>query len=373
MIMGWFKITLWKRILGALILGLIVGLVWGDGANSIRWMGDIFVRAIRMLVVPLIFTTLVAGVVSMGDARRLGSIGLKAFVLYLGTTALAITIGLIFGTIMQPGVGVELSAAEPHTLSSTVSLGERLINMIPINPIAALAEGNILAVIIFSILIGVGIIMVGDEAKVLRDAFNAGAEVMLKLTFIVMELAPFGVFALIAWVAGTQGAETLLKVITLAAAVYLACIAHIVIVQFGLVKFLARLPILPFVRGAVDPQLLAYSTSSSAATLPATMAAAEENMGIGVPVRSSVLPLGATVNMDGTALYVGIVALFSAQAFGVDLAFSDYLIIGLTTDPGLYWYGIRTLCVALPARGRADLDWNFGRTDRDYRRFHPAI
>ena len=155
MIMGWFKITLWKRILGALILGLIVGLLWGDGAHSIRWMGDIFVRAIRMLVVPLIFTTLVAGVVSMGDARRLGSIGLKAFVLYLGTTALAITIGLIFGTIMQPGVGVELSAAEPHTLSSAVSLGERLINMIPINPIAALAEGNILAVIIFSILIGV--------------------------------------------------------------------------------------------------------------------------------------------------------------------------------------------------------------------------
>lgn len=331
MIMGWFKITLWKRILGALILGLIVGFVWGEGANSIRWMGDIFVRAIRMLVVPLIFTTLVAGVVSMGDARRLGSIGLKAFALYLGTTALAITIGLVFGVIMQPGLGVDLSAAEATTLSSADTLAQRLINMIPINPIAALAEGNILAVIIFSILIGIGIIMVGDEAKVLKDAFNAGSEVMLKLTFIVMELAPFGVFALIAWVAGTQGAETLLKVITLAAAVYLACFAHIIIVQFGMVKFLARMPLLPFVRGAVDPQLLAYSTSSSAATLPATMAAAEENMGIGVPVRSSVLPLGATVNMDGTALYVGIVALFSAQAFGVELVLSDYFIIGLTT------------------------------------------
>ena len=331
MIMGWFKMTLWKRILGALILGLIVGLIWGEGANSIRWMGDIFVRAIRMLVVPLIFTTLVAGVVSMGDARRLGSIGLKAFTLYLGTTALAITIGLICGVLMQPGLGVDLSAAEAQTLSSAESLAQRLINMIPINPIAALAEGNILAVIIFSILIGVGIIMVGDEAKVLRDAFNAGSEVMLKLTFIVMELAPFGVFALIAWVAGTQGAETLLKVVTLAAAVYLACFAHIIIVQFGMVKFLARMPLLPFVRGAVDPQLLAYSTSSSAATLPATMAAAEENLGIGVPVRSSVLPLGATVNMDGTALYVGIVALFSAQAFGVDLALSDYFVIGLTT------------------------------------------
>jgi Na+/H+-dicarboxylate symporter len=331
MIKAWFKITLWKRILGALILGLIVGLIWGEGANSIRWMGDIFVRSIRMLVVPLIFTTLVAGVVAMGDARRLGSIGLKAFALYLGTTALAITIGLIFGTIMQPGVGVDLSGAEAQTLSTTTTLAERLISMIPINPIAALAEGNILAVIVFAILIGIGIIMVGDEAKVLKDLFNAGSEVMLKLTFVVMELAPFGVFALIAWVAGTQGATTLLKVVTLAVAVYLACIVHIVVVQFGMVKFFARMPVLPFARGAVDPQLLAYSTSSSAATLPATMAAAEENLGIGVPVRSSVLPLGATVNMDGTALYVGIVALFSAQAFGVPLELSDYLIIGLTT------------------------------------------
>ena len=327
----WFRITLWKRILGALVLGLIAGLIWGEGANSIRWIGDIFVRSIRMLVVPLIFTTLVAGVVAMGDARRLGSIGLKAFVLYLGTTAAAITIGLIFGAVMQPGVGVDLSGAEAQTLSTTTTLAERLMNMIPINPIAALAEGNILAVIIFAILIGVGIIMVGDEAKVLKDVFNAGAEVMLKLTFIVMELAPFGVFALIAWVAGTQGATTLLKVITLALAVYLACITHIVFVQFGMVKLLARMRVLPFARGAVDPQLLAYSTSSSAATLPATMAAAEENLGIGVPVRSSVLPLGATVNMDGTALYVGIVALFSAQAFGVPLDMSDYLIIGLTT------------------------------------------
>lgn len=331
MIKAWFKITLWKRILAALVLGLIVGLIWGEGTNSIRWIGDLFVRSIRMLVVPLIFTTLVAGVVAMGDAKRLGSIGIKAFVLYLTTTAAAITIGLAFGLLLQPGVGVDLSSADSKVLTQSISLTERLLGMIPVNPIAALAEGNILAVILFAILIGIGIIMVGEPAKVLRDVFNAGSEVMLKLTFIIMELAPFGVFALIAWVAGTQGAATLLQVLSLAIAVYLACFVHIILVQFGMVKFLARLPVLPFMRGAVDPQLLAYSTSSSAATLPATMAAAEENLGIGVPIRSSVLPLGATVNMDGTALYVGIVALFAAQAFNIDLVFSDYLIIGLTT------------------------------------------
>ena len=331
MIQAWFEITLWKRILAALILGLIVGLIWGEGADSIRWIGDLFVRAIRMLVVPLIFVTLVAGVVSMGNVQKLGSIGIKAFALYLGTTALAITIGLTIGTVMQPGLGVDLSGAVSTELAPQISLTERLLSMIPTNPVAALAEGDILAVIVFAILFGVGIVLVGEPARVLKDGFDAASEVMLRLTFVVMELAPFGVFALIAWVAGTQGAGTLLQVITLGIAVYVACFVHIVIVQFGIVKFLARLPILPFARGAVDPQLLAYSTSSSAATLPATMAAAEENLGIDVSVRSSVLPLGATVNMDGTALYVGIVALFSAQAFGVDLSFGDYLIIGLTT------------------------------------------
>ncbi|MEL6951281.1 MAG: dicarboxylate/amino acid:cation symporter [Pseudomonadota bacterium] len=327
----WFSIALWKRILFALALGVVVGAFWGEGASSISWIGDIFLRSIRMLVVPLILTTLVSGVVAMGKPSRLGSIGSKALALYLTTTALAITIGLAFGTLIAPGEGVVLAEASAQTLGEAVSLRDRLYGMIPTNPFAALAEGNVLAVIVFAILIGVGILLVGEKAKVLRDTFDAGAEVMLKLTFVVMELAPFGVFALIANVAGSQGAIALLQVVKLALAVYGACIVHIVVVQYGMVALVARLAPLPFIRGVVDPQLLAYSTSSSAATLPATMAAAEENLGVGKSVKSSVLPLGATVNMDGTALYVGIVSLFAAQAFGVPLEFSDYLAIGLTT------------------------------------------
>ena len=327
----WFDIAIWKRILVALVLGIVAGLALGESASTIRWMGDVFLRAIRMLVVPLIFTTLVAGVVAMGKPSRLGSIGLKAFVLYLTTTALAISIGLVFGTLLSPGAGVDLTGAEARELGSAIGLQERLYRMIPTNPVAALAEGDVLAVIVFSILVGVGILLAGDKAAVLREGFEGAAEVMLKLTFLVMELAPFGVFALIAHVAGSEGVITLLQVIKLAVAVYAACLIHIVVVQFGMVAALARLRPMPFIRGVVDPQLLAYSTSSSAATLPATMAAAEENLGIGQAVKSSVLPLGATVNMDGTALYVGIVSLFAAQAFGVPLAFSDYLVIGLTT------------------------------------------
>jgi Na+/H+-dicarboxylate symporter len=331
MLKTWFEIKLWKRIFAALVAGIIVGLIWGDGAESIRWIGDVFVRLIRMLVVPLIFTTLVAGVVSMGDPKRLGSIGARAFVLYLLTTAAAIVVGLVMGSILQPGVGVDLSGAEARTLGPAMTVVERLYAVIPTNPIAALAEGNILAIIIFSILIGTGIVLCGDKTKILGDAFNAAAEVMLKITFLIMELAPFGVFALIAWVAGTQGVATLANILVLAVAVYVGCFTHMILVYGGIIRFIVRLPLMPFIRGAVDPQLVAYSTSSSAATLPVTMAASEENHGVGVPVSSSVIPLGATVNMDGTALYVGIVALFAAQAFGIPLTMSDYLIIGLTT------------------------------------------
>lgn len=331
MLKTWFEIKLWKRIFAALVAGIIVGLIWGDGAESIRWIGDVFVRLIRMLVVPLIFTTLVAGVVAMGDPKRLGSIGARAFVLYLLTTSAAIVVGLVMGSILQPGVGVDLSGAEARTLGPAMTVAERLYAVIPTNPIAALAEGNILAIIIFSILIGTGIVLCGDKAKILGDAFNAAAEVMLKITFLIMELAPFGVFALIAWVAGTQGVATLANILVLAVAVYVGCFTHMILVHGGIIRFIVRLPLMPFIRGAVDPQLVAYSTSSSAATLPVTMAASEENHGVGVPVSSSVIPLGATVNMDGTALYVGIVALFAAQAFGIPLTMSDYLIIGLTT------------------------------------------
>jgi|TARA_B110000438_G_scaffold301729_1_gene357376 Na+/H+-dicarboxylate symporter len=331
MLKTWFEIKLWKRIFAALLAGIIVGLIWGDGAESIRWIGDVFVRLIRMLVVPLIFTTLVAGVVAMGDPKRLGSIGARAFVLYLLTTSAAIVVGLVMGSILQPGVGVDLSGAEARTLGPAMTVAERLYAVIPTNPIAALAEGNILAIIIFSILIGTGIVLCGDKAKILGDAFNAAAEVMLKITFLIMELAPFGVFALIAWVAGTQGVATLANILVLAVAVYIGCFTHMILVHGGIIRFIVRLPLMPFIRGAVDPQLVAYSTSSSAATLPVTMAASEENHGVGVPVSSSVIPLGATVNMDGTALYVGIVALFAAQAFGIPLTMSDYLIIGLTT------------------------------------------
>ncbi|MEX0902247.1 MAG: dicarboxylate/amino acid:cation symporter [Pseudohongiellaceae bacterium] len=328
----WFSTPLWKRILAALVLGAVVGFLWGDGAASIRWVGDLFVRLIRMVVVPLIFVTLVSGVVSMGDPAKLGSLGVKTLGIYMGTTLIAITIGLTLAAILQPGVGVDLSAAVPTEVQAAIPLAERLLSIVPENPIAALAEGNILAIIFFALLVGISVLAVGQRAKPIGDLMGAGSDIMLRITHWVMEVAPFGVFALIAWVAGTQGLGAMLDVILLALAVVLGCVVHVVLVHSSILKFGLKLSPIRFFRGARDAMLLAFSTSSSSATLPVTMTVAEDNLGIKPVVASTVLPLGATINMDGTALYVGIVSVFAAQAFGLDLGLMDYVVMaGATT------------------------------------------
>ncbi|MGJ8688023.1 MAG: dicarboxylate/amino acid:cation symporter [Gammaproteobacteria bacterium] len=332
MLRAWFEIALWKRIILALVLGVIVGSLWGEGAVSIKWIGDLFVRLISMVVVPLIFFTLVSGVIAMGDPKKLGSLGIKTLLLYMVTTFFAITIGIILAVVLQPGAGVDLSSAVPGVVQEAMPLSERLMSIVPRNPMAALAEGNILAIIFFAMLVGVAGLVVGEKAKPVADIVDSASEIMLKITGWVMEVAPFGVFALIAWVSGTQGVLALLDVIRLAAAVFLGCFLHVFLVHGGLMRFVLKLKPSQYFRGARDAMLVGFSTSSSSATMPVTMAVAERNLGVRPVVATTVIPLGATINMDGTALYVGIVSVFAAQAFGIDLAFADYLIVmGATT------------------------------------------
>ena len=332
MLSTWFEIALWKRILGALVLGVIVGMLWGPGSESLSWMGDIFMRLIRMVVVPLVFVTLISGVVSMGDPSKLGSLGIKTLAIYMATTLAAITIGLGLAVIMQPGAGVDFSGSVPGQIQETIPLSQRLIEIIPVNPIAALAEGNILAVIFFALMVGVSLLTIGEKGKPVADFMHAASDMMIKITHWIMEVAPFGVFALIAAVAGTQGVAALLDVLTLALAVLIACIVHLVVVH-GIIIMKLTLGLSPvmFFRGARDAMLVAFSTSSSSATLPVTLSVAEENLGIKPVVASTVLPLGSTINMDGTALYVGIVSVFAAQAFGIELSFADYVVMAAAT------------------------------------------
>lgn len=352
MMAWWFKTDLWKRVIAALILGLATGLIlrasMGTEAGAAfvtTWLkpwGDAFLRLIRMLIVPLIFTTLVSGVIAMGDPKRLGSLGFKAMALYLGTTAIAVTLGLIAATIVRPGTGlspetfagadVSTIQAKQEAADAAGGLGERLLKIIPENPVAALANGDVLAIIFFSIMVGVGILMAGKIAEPVAKVFDGASEVMIKVTMIVMETAPLGVFALMAWVMGTQGLGVLQNLFLLAITLYVTCIIHIILTYGGIVKGLLRLPLMPFYRGVTDAQAVAFSTASSSATLPVTIACADENLGIDKAVASSVLPLGATINMDGTAIYIGIVALFAAQALGFDVSLSMYIMVALTAS-----------------------------------------
>ncbi|WP_323760861.1 dicarboxylate/amino acid:cation symporter [Maricaulis sp.] len=337
----WFKIKLWQRVLAALVLGVVFGLIASntmgqDAATTwidtyVRPVGLLFINLIRMLIVPLIFTTLVAGVIAMGKPSKLGSLGLKTIALYLVTTFFANVIGLTFGALFRPGAGADLAGVEAVPVNTDPpSVTERLLEIVPTNPVAALADGDVLAIIFFSLFLGVAILSTGAAGKPLGDLFNSASEVVLKITHYVMEVAPFGVFALVSYTAASQGLEALQSILVLIVAVYLGLIAHAIITYGFLVRVVLNLPLVRFFRGMTDPIAVAYSTASSSATLPVTIAAASDNLGIKKSVAGSVLPLGATINMDGTALYLGILALFTAQAFGYDLTFMNYVMIAFT-------------------------------------------
>ena len=328
----WFATALWKRILLGLVLGVVAGLVLQERAVEIKWLGDAFIRLIRMLVIPLVFVTIVAGVAAMAEPRRLGAIGIKTIGLYFGLMLIASALGLLIGTVLQPGDGVDLSSAVPIVAGAPPgSFGETLMNVIPLNPVAAMASGDVLAVIFFALLVGVGILVVGEAARPVRALFDGGAAVMLQITYFIMELAPFGVFALIAWVTGTSGAAAFVSVFKLALCVVIGCAVQTLLVHGGLIRLLGRLPARPFFRDVTDAIVVAFTTSSSSATLPVAMRVAQTNLGVSPTVASTTLPIGVTLSMDGTALYVGLLAMFSAQVFGIDMTLVDYLMVTLTT------------------------------------------
>lgn len=329
----WFGVPLWKRILLGMILGAAVGFLWGDGAMQIKWIGDLFIRLIRMLVVPLVLVTIVSGMVAMADIRKLGSIGLKIAALYAVGTFAGAALGLLIGSVLKPGEGISLkvSSSDAVASSSPQSLTEQFLAVIPINPVAALAQGDMLAIIFFSLMFGAALLASGEKGAPLARAFEAATDAMLHLTRYVMEVAPFGVFALIAWVMGTVGPSAFINIFMLTICVLIGCAAQVLFIHGGFVRVLARLPVRHFFRAIAEPIVVAFSTSSSAATLPVTLRVAEEKLGVSKAVTSTALPVGVTVSMDGTAMYVALLTMFAAQAFGVELHFSQYITIILVT------------------------------------------
>ncbi|SHG18982.1 Na+/H+-dicarboxylate symporter [Marinomonas polaris DSM 16579] len=328
----WGKMPLWQKILIGMVLGIITGSIMGPDAEILKPLGTLFIKAIKMLIVPLVFCSLVVGVTSMQDTRKMGRVGLKSIVLYLGTTAVAITIGLGLGTIFSPGAGLNMDASTvSQATKEAPTLVQTLLNMIPTNPVDALAAGNILQIIVFALGLGIALTLSGEKGKPAIAVFESLAEAMYTLTGLVMKLAPYGVFGLMAWVAGKYGLEILLPLIKVVAVVYLGSIIHVVVFYSGLISLLGRLNPIPYLKGIATPAAVAFTTTSSSGTLPASIKAAREELGVSKGISSFVLPLGATINMDGTALYQGVCALFIAQAFGVDLEFSDYIVIIATS------------------------------------------
>jgi Na+/H+-dicarboxylate symporter len=324
----WTAIPLWQRVLAGLALGLVTGLVFGPDAAVVKPLGDLFLRAIKLLVAPLVLLTIISGIAAMDHPGALGRIGAKAVGLYLVTTLFAVVIGLTAAVMFVPGAGLSIDLTIETTAAPAAPSGVSVLTgLIPDNPFAALASGNVLQIIVFAVLVGMATVAAGEAARPFKTFVESATAVMIKLTAFVMEVAPVGVFALLAWVSGTQGADVVAPLIKLILVVYAACLLHAGLVYGGMVALLARLSPLKFFSGMTDATVVAFSTASSSGTLPVTLRCAQENLGVSRPVAGFVLPLGATVNMDGTALYQGVTAVFIAQAFGVDLGFADYLTI----------------------------------------------
>ncbi len=322
---------LFQKVLIGFILGAILGAIWGPGIVWIKPIGTIFVSLLKMLIIPLIFATLVVGVASIAEPKKLGRVAGKTIAYYLVTTAFAIIIGLLLGNIFQPGAGMNLVLEGPaKEAAGAPSLVDTIVNLIPKNPIGAMAEGKVLQVIVFALFFGYAMTKAGEKGKAVLKFFEGFAETMYKLTGTVMGFAPYGVFALIATTVGTHGLSVLIPFAKLIFAVYLGVIIHAVVVYSGMVSIIAKMSPAKFFKGFSEASLLAFSTCSSSATLPVSMRVAQDNLGVSPTVSSFVQPLGATINMDGTALYQGVCALFVAQAYGIHLGFGGQLTVLLT-------------------------------------------
>ncbi len=337
----------------------------------LRPIGQIFMRLIKMVVVPLVFASLLVGVASLGDIRKLGRLGSRTLGLYLGTTAVAVSIGLVCAYVVQPGQFIDpadrtvllaqFGAAAGDRMSAAAvspSMVDTLLDVIPTNPIDSLTSGNMLQIIFFAIVLGVAITALGPEENAsVVTLFEKLQNAMIVIIGWVMALAPYGVAALVAEVIGTSGISVLTALLVYGGTVVLGLAIHGGIVYGGLVRLIGRLSWISFMRAARPAQLIAFSTSSSSATLPVSIECAEKNIGVSNPVASFVLPLGSTVNMDGTALYQGVAAIFIAQVFQTDLSFGNQLGIVLAATmasigaAGVPGAGMITLALVLTSTG----------------------
>ncbi|MBN1274503.1 MAG: dicarboxylate/amino acid:cation symporter [Candidatus Aminicenantes bacterium] len=331
------------QIFVGLILGAAAGLIYGPDAAVIRPVGTAFIRLIKMVVIPLIFASLLIGVASLGDLRKLGRIGGKTFGFYIAYYITAVALGLFLANTIKPGSNIpqnvqdelkasygESAGAQAMRAEERPGLTDVLVDIIPDNPAGSFVEANMLQIIFFAMFMGVVISLLDKKKmKPVIHFFEAINDIMVKIVEIVIKTAPYAVFALIAAVVGTFGADILMSLVRYVAVV----VGGLSILAFSypaVVTLITKYPYFKFWKGIYPAQLIAFSTCSSSATLPVTMECAEENIGVSDEISSFVLPLGATINMNGTALYQGVTAIFIAQVYGMNLGLGDQIAIILT-------------------------------------------
>ena len=369
------KIGLTTQIFIGLIVGLFLGIILnviigkaGGGTAAfinnyivdgfLNVVGKVFINSIRMLVVPLVLVSLVCGVAGIGDIKKLGRVGGKTLLFYMTTTALAITLALIVASIFNPGSGMNLETGAAQVAAKEApALSQVIIDVVPSNPFKAMVEGKMLQVIFFSMLIGIAIAAVGKKVTEVLTLFEELNAIVMKMISLIMLVAPFGIFCLIAKVFATQGFSAFLPLIKYMSTVIVVLILHLILVYTAALKIIGRLSPVIFFKKFYSTMLVAFSTSSSNATIPVTMSTVEKKMGASRSIVSFSIPFGATINMDGTAIMQGVAVVFIAQVYGINLSIGDFLLVIMTATlasvgtAGVPGVGLITLSMVLTQVG----------------------
>ena len=337
------RIKLTKQILVAMVVGfsigaLIHGFDWSENAFVGEFLvdgifslgGQIFIKTLKLLVVPLVFVSLVCGASSLAGGNNMGRIGLKTVALYLMTTAIAITLALTVANIINPGLGINMAEGMTFQAKEAPPFTQVVLDIFPSNPVAAMAEGNMLQIIVFALLLGVALTRAGDAGLALKASFDRWNEVIMQLVMMLMLAAPVGVFCLMVTLGAQLGFGAIVDLLAYFLCVLLVLALHFLITYPTLIKLLVRVSPVLFYQHMAPVMAFAFSTASSGATLPVTLETVKKRIGVRNEIASFVVPVGATINMDGTAIMQGVATVFIAQAFNVDIGLTGYLMVILT-------------------------------------------
>ncbi|MFM1654723.1 dicarboxylate/amino acid:cation symporter [Brevibacillus sp. B_LB10_24] len=354
------KFGLGSKVFMGFVAGIILGLIFKEKALVLKPIGDIFLTLIKMIVVPLIFFSITSGISSIGDIQKLKRIGTKTLLYYVVTTLAAGVIGLLVANILKPGHGVvidNIGAASQYEASNIPTLGETILGIFPANPVKALADGNLMQIIIFSIFLGISITLIGHKSETLKKLFHEGTEAMYKMTAIIMGFSPIGVAALMACTIGEYGLKIFGPLGKFILVDYVGLILVIVLMYLGMLKFLAKFPLSAFFKSIGKIWLVTASTTSSSGTLPVTISVTESDYKVKSELAQFTLPIGATMNMNGAVVYYSAAVIFVSQIYGIDMPLSQQLLVVVLTtlvsigSPGIPGGGIVMTIMLLTSLG----------------------